>query len=375
MNSYFSVCVLIICLTIWVLSPASQAYPISELSIIPSGSLAPSTSVTATFQIDIPQSGIATFPEGNTLQFITDLDNANWTSWIILNGRGNLQPVIHGRILQLSSWELTYHKNVALESVRVLLQGDAPQVTATQNKIIFDILELDPNFNIVPNSEIQKTALIVNPSDITNGIASLNNDLQSLRAEITNKTAIGADTSKAEEQYHEVEQEIKAAQVFPVSGYSNAMNHLVEAKSLIGVGLKYTDESWALKMVSDATVPLDAADKLIIGLQENKSAGDETRLTEIISQRESVANLIKVARGEIANGNYEQARAIAIRARDEGNNTFSNAFYLEKINDEQSFILSCLLIIAVICFMAGSIVMIVKYRKKKQEQKKEVPKS
>jgi hypothetical protein len=354
--------------------PISQAYQLSEVSIIPSGSLAPGTSVTASFQIDIDSlSRLSTFPEGNILQLITELDNANWTWWIQLDGRGSRQPLTRGRLLQMTSWELTYHKDVAKESVRVLLEGTTPQVTSTQNKIIFDILELDQNFNIVPNSEIQKTSLVVNPVDIQNGIASLTNDLQSLRTEIDNKTALGADISKAEEKYREAMQEIKAAKIFPPSGYTNAMIHLVEAKALIGVGLKYSDEAWALKMVDDATAPLDAADKIITGIRENKSAADNTRLTEIISQRESAANLIKIAKGEIANGNYKEARSIAIRAREEGNKTFSNAVYLEKIKDEQSFIILCLGIIAIICLVIGNGIMIYRYWKK-QKEKKEVPK-
>lgn len=366
--------ILILIFTLALIIPAMQAFQISEVSIIPSGSLAPGTSVTATFQFEIPSSGLRTFPEGNILQLVTDLDNANWTWWIQLNGRGNQQPKVNGRVLQITSWELTYHKDIARESVRVLLEGIAPQVTATQNKIIFDILELDPDLNIVPNSETQKTALVVNPSDITNGIAALTIDLQSLRTEINNKTALGADTSKSEEKYRQAEQEIKAAQAFLTSGYTNAMKRLVEAKALIGVGLKYADESWALKMVNDAAITLDAADQVIAYLKANESSGDTSQLATVTRQRESVSNLISLAKGEIANGNYEQARSIAIRARGEGNTTFSNADYIKKSKGEQSFIISCLLVVAVICFGSGIAIMIVRYRKKKQEQRKEVPK-
>jgi hypothetical protein len=230
----------------------SQAYLLSEVSIIPSGSLAPNTSVTASIQINLFSSGLSTFPEGNILQLVTDLDNAEWTWWVQLNGVGTSQPKIKGRVLQITSWELTYDKNVGRESVRVQLEGTAPKVSATQNKVIFDLLELDSNNSIIPNSEIQKTSLIVNPADMLNGIASLTNDLKALRTEIDKNITVGSDTSKAEVKYINAQQEITAAGKLPVSGYLSAIKHLTDAQTQIISGRKDLDESWALKQTSNA---------------------------------------------------------------------------------------------------------------------------
>jgi hypothetical protein len=227
--------------------PFSQAYTMGEVSIIPSGSLAPGTQVTASFEIYFLESGLSTFPEGNSLQLVTDLDYANWTWWINFNGVGNSHPVTHGRVLQITSWDLTYHREVARESVRVLLEGTAPQVSSTQNKIIFDILELDRNYTIVKDSETQRISLVINPTDIPNAVTVLTTDLQILRTEINNKTSLGADTKKAEEKYKIAQQELGAANNQSQSRYPDAISHLTNAQSTIVLGMTDLNEAWVLR--------------------------------------------------------------------------------------------------------------------------------
>jgi hypothetical protein len=286
--------------------PVSQAYSVSTVSIIPSGSLAPGTSVTASFQINISSSGLSTFPEGNTLQIITDLDNANWTWWILLDGVGNVHPKTSGQLLQITSWELSYREDVAREeSVRVLLEGIAPQITATQNKIIFDILELDSNFTMVPDSEIQQSSLIINPADISIGVATLTGDLESFMTEINNKSINGVDTSEIELQYREAQKEITAAKNLPSSQYRSAIKHLTNAQVLIGSGLKDLNEAWVQKTASNA--------------QE------------------------------------EQARIIALQ---------------DSERQKSSLTILCILGVAFVIFAIGSSILVVRYRRKQQGKEK-----
>ena len=58
----------------------------------------------------------------------TDLDKPRWTYTIIVNGIENLRPVMGGRTLSISGFELNYKTSDEV-SVRVTLEGVAPIVT------------------------------------------------------------------------------------------------------------------------------------------------------------------------------------------------------------------------------------------------------
>lgn len=349
--------------------PVSQAYSLSAVSIIPSDSLAPGTPVTASFQIIIPHSEFSTFPEGNTLQLVTDLDNVNWSWWVNLNGIGNPHPVTHDRILQMTSWELTYSNNTVRESVRILLEGNAPQVTATQNKIIFDILELDSNFKMISGSETQHTSLVINPSDIRDGAASLTGDLNSFRTKINNKSAMGVDTSKAENKYQEAQQAITAAQGLSSSLYLNAMKYLTNAKESIVIGLKNLDEADAQKAVKDAQFTSYSTDLIIADLKINQSMVNDTRLVALLDERAIATKLIQNATDSISSGDYEQARITAIKASEQWNRTFQDAAILKYSVDNTKYIRVIIWIIVIFVFMAVGAISVAKYTKGKRKEK------
>jgi hypothetical protein len=120
----------------------SAAITVGSILIDPPGSLSSNTPVTVSFKIE--NSGV--FPSDGELQMITDLDNPEWTYTIIVNGIENLRPVMGGRTLTISGFELNYRTSDEV-SVRVTLEGVAPAVTHSTDIMIVCITEYDGNGN------------------------------------------------------------------------------------------------------------------------------------------------------------------------------------------------------------------------------------
>ena len=137
-----------------------SAFSVSTISIDPSGYLIPGTPVIVSLKIDFVATGGETFPSSSTLQMITDLENPKWTWTRLLNGVENPQPQAGGKMLELTGWDLSYPSAVE-ESVRITLEGVAPSVTSTTDKIIVKIQEVDSRNNIVTSSKVEYTRLVV----------------------------------------------------------------------------------------------------------------------------------------------------------------------------------------------------------------------
>src|SRR5512137_707123 len=133
-------------------------YPVCALSvgsvqIDPSGSLTPGTPVTVSFKID--NSGV--FPSDNEIQMFTELDKPKWTYTVIVNGVENLRPVMGGRTLSVSGFELSY-KTSDQVGLRVTLEGVAPTVTQSSNKTLIRVTQYDGNNRPIENTQVEHKA-------------------------------------------------------------------------------------------------------------------------------------------------------------------------------------------------------------------------
>jgi len=308
----------------------AAAFSLASVSVNPTGSLTPGTPVTVSFTVNFPSSGSDTFPSTDTLQFLTGLDKPQWTYTLILNGVQNARPVGGGKSLQLSGWDLDYPASSVEESLAFTLQGNAPTVTTTSNTTLIDIQELDSNGNMLPNSEVSYTTVVINTGDVTAGISSANDALQTFRALIDEKSALGVDTSAAEAQYNQAQQQIAAAQALPTSQYADAMNDLTSVNNIIKTGETALDQAWAQKAVADAQTILNQASSEITYLQVNMSLSNDVRLSPIVTEREIATSYVTNANNAITSGNYDQARTIAQQAFDEANKTYNDASALNQ---------------------------------------------
>jgi len=309
--------------------PAVSAFSVEGLTIDPSGSLTPGTTVTASFKIGFSASSSLTFPEGSDLVMTTDLKDPVWTYTIILNEVENPRNPAGGKTLELSGFELSYPSDTS-EVIRVTLQGTAPTVDATTEKTILGVKEVDSNGNTVTSSAVTKTALIVNTGDVTKSVEEKNANLQALQADIDEKSSMGVDTSSAEAYYNDAQSKISTASSRPPTQYTEALNDLTAAQTSIDAGKTAVDLAWAEMEVSNAQVPIDRVDGVIAWFKGNQSTSSDTQLSAIIAKRESAVTYLSNANDAINSGNYEQARTKAAEAFSKGNESYTDALARQK---------------------------------------------
>jgi hypothetical protein len=309
--------------------PAVSAFTVEGMTIDPSGSLTPSTPVTVSFKVGFAASSDNTFPAGSDLVLTTDLMNPKWTYTLILDGVENPRNPVGGKTLDLSGFELSYPSKVD-ESIRVTLEGTAPTVDTTTEKIMVNVKEVDTNGNIVTSSMVNKTALIINTGDVTKAVSDKNTNLQTLRSHIDEKSAIGIDTSAAETDYNNAQAQITTATSRPATQYTDALNDLTAAQASIDAGEKAIDQAWAESEVANAQVPINNADAIIAWFKGNQSTANDAQLAAIVAKREVAVNYISNANDAIASGNYDQARSKAADAFSKGNESYTDALARQK---------------------------------------------
>jgi len=302
-----------------------SAISVSSVSIDPSGSLTPSTPVTVSFKIENP----GVFASDSELQMFTDLEKPRWTYTIIVNGIENLRPVMGGRTLTISGFELNYKTSDEV-SVRVTLEGVAPVVTQTINKTLVRVTEYDSLGRAVTSSQFEKKALVINTGEVSSVIASRDAGLQVFRTHIDEKAALGIDTSAAEVKYNEARQEMDSARNRPSNQYAEALTDLSESTAAIEAGETALDKAWAESEVAAAQVPIGNVDAIIGWFKGNSSTANDNQLPAIVAKREVAVSYLSNANDDIANGKYPQARVKAQDAYAKGNESYTEALARQK---------------------------------------------
>jgi hypothetical protein len=311
-------------IAIFLCIPAVSAFSVEGMTIDPSGALTPNTPVTVSFKVGFSASSDNTFPSGSDLVMTTELTNPKWTYTLLLDGVENPRNPVGGKTLDLSGFELSYPSTVD-EAVRVTLEGTAPSVETTTDKILVNIKELDSNGNTVTSSMVNKTAKVINTQDVASAIAAKNTNLQTLRSHIDEKSAIGIDTSEAEAQYNQASAQIATAQAQPATAYDAAFSALALAQTAIDAGETALDRSWAESEVANAQIPINNVDAVIAWFKGNQSTANDAQLAAIVAKREVAVNYISNANDEISSGNFEQARTKASEAFAKGNESYTDA--------------------------------------------------
>jgi len=327
---------IVLALSLMFCFPAVSAFAMSSVTIDPSGPLTAGTPVIITFKIDLTASGDETFPSGDELQMSTDLDSAQWTWSLVLDGVDTVQPSTSGRVLSVSGWILSYPSSME-ESMKVTVQGKAPASAQTTNKTMLKVCEYDSHGNLLASSCVEKTQIIVNPAEITKKIAEMEASLQTYRSHIDEKSALGIDTASGEAKYSEADQKIKAAKGLPSTQYLQAFSSLDAAKRAIEDGEIALDRAWAESELANAQIPINKVDEIIAWFRSNTSTRDNPQLPTIITKREVAVSYLVTAQDEINNGNYDQARAKAQDAFNKGNESFTDALDLQKKAGEGIF--------------------------------------
>jgi hypothetical protein len=322
--------VALVVIALFLCIPAVSAFSVEGMTIDPSGSLVPNTAVTVSYKINFAASSGDTFSSGSDLVMSTDLTNAKWTYTLILDGVENPRNPETGKTLTLSGFELSYTSDID-EAIRVTLEGNAPSVDRTTDKIMVNIREVDSHGSIVSSTMVNKTAKVINTGDVTSAISEKNVDLQTLRSHIDEKSAMGIDTSEAEALYNDASSKIANAEAQPATGYETALSYLDAAQSAMADGETALDRSWAENEVSAAQIPINNVDTIIAWFKGNQSTANDAQLAAIVAKREVAVNYISNANDEINNGNYELARSKAAEAFSKGNESYTDAIARQKV--------------------------------------------
>jgi hypothetical protein len=324
MNGLMKWTILIVFLIVCI--PPVCAISVSPLTIDPSGSLTPGNPVSVSFKVETS----GEFPQAGEIRLFTDLEKSQWTYTIFVNDVEVLRaPTEAGHTLPITGFLLRYKPNDAV-SLRVTLEGVAPAVTQTSNKILIRITEWDGSGRPITSTQVEKTAIVINTEEVGSTIALAGADLDVYRTHIDEKAVIGIDTSAAEAKYNEAKQKIDSARSRPSNQYAAALSDLSAATTAIADGEKALDKAWAENEVAAAQVPINNVDAIITWFKGNTSTANDQQLPTIITKREVAVSYLSNANDDISDGNYAQARVKAQDAFTKGNESYTEALARQK---------------------------------------------
>ncbi|MCP1663076.1 MAG: hypothetical protein D5R99_01060 [Methanocalculus sp. MSAO_Arc1] len=300
------------------------AITVTPPSGIPTGDLTPGTrlSIETTVSDFIGGSG-TTFPMSDTLQLYTDLDSPRWTVTIVLDGIDNPRPVSSARTHRISGFELEYPSSVDLKVI-VNLEGEVPDVTATGDKEIIRIRQIDSSDRVRSNGEFVVTRTVLNPAEVKTAITSAKGNLEDFRTKLDAAKDDGVDTSAVETKYNSARNALESATAAG-DNVGLAQSYLSTARTALTEGEELLEETVVQHAISSAEDVLADLDDTIDYFTANRSMGSDSRVVLISSKRQSVKNQIDTAKGNYDAGHYSLAERQANDALDEGKNVLAEA--------------------------------------------------
>ncbi|NYT17211.1 MAG: hypothetical protein GKC06_04285 [Methanomicrobiales archaeon] len=272
----------------------TSAISVGNIAINPSGDLISGvTRASASFIVNFPSSGGYTFDNDHTIQMDTELDDAVWTYSILLDGIENPSKSEAGPNIRLSGWELSYPSNREI-SLKVKLEGTAPDVNVSKEQILVRVRELDNRNAVVSGSEVTKTKMVLNPETIGDSAAAESATLNALRPRIDQLAAGGIDISSAETKYGQAGALLQSAETN--SDVARAQFELTQAASIIDQLESEVVVLEAQKAIADAESSIGETEDLITYFKVNKSMSSDARLMPILSKWEIAADRLTAAK-------------------------------------------------------------------------------
>jgi hypothetical protein len=307
--------ILLVVVILLVISQSSAAYNISRVSVEPPVAvLLPGTPVSVSVKIDLPAQPL--FPPFHQLRYTTELEKPKWDPDILAAGVEYPAIIKGGMVNSFSGFELS---DPRVFSVRLKLEGIAPNVDQTSNITIIRIEEVDENGKVIDNSTVESTAVI--PYFDECSFCDLSTfcrcQLQKFRSRIDEMAKLGVNTTIAEAKYNEAKGKIDTAAALPSKQYSAAISDLNAAQTIIADGENALDKAWAEKTVADAGQPIIKADSIIAQFETcgpTSCIWDSPEFQKILVKRERAINYLSIANDQIATGNYSAAREKAQEA-------------------------------------------------------------
>jgi len=270
-----------------------------------SGDLSPGESVTVSVVLVLQDYGDYSFPEDHSLELYTELENPTWSYYIVVGGHTSDNPrTVKSRYLTIDGFDLSYSSDTDV-SVKVALEGDAPTVTATQDKTMIRIRQIDDDDDMVDDSEYILKRTVVNPQDVQTDLAATQASLTALKASIDQQLAAGVDTTEAQTKYDAAKAAINSASA--TSDFAVAKNYLTTAKTAITAATTALSKAEAQKQIDDAQAAINQIDEVITYFEVNRSMGTDQRVLNLKTQRDLAAQALSTTNDQMSAGNYDAA--------------------------------------------------------------------
>lgn len=311
-------------------SMGSAAIQVGNVLITPTGDLVSGvTRASASFTVSFPSSGGYTYDSTNILQMDTDLDQPTWTYNTILDGIENPSKTESGPNIRVSGWELSYPSSRTV-SLKVRLDGIAPTVTTSEEKIIFRVRETDSR-NVVLGTEVVRKKLVINPATLGDAIQSESARLTEIRSSLDQLAGSGLDLAGVETKYGQAAAYLQSAQ--QATDSTSKQSNLNNAKKLIDEMDATAAELQARHAIATAERSLQQTDEIITYLRVDKNMGSDAQLLSIITRWDIASDRLSGARDLFAEGDYQEAASRATDAATRGDQVLTEAAALKEKAD------------------------------------------
>ena len=308
-------------------SMGSAAIQVGNVLITPTGDLVSGvTRSSASFTVGFPSSGGYTFDSTHILQMDTELDQPTWTYNTVLDGIENPSKTESGPNIRISGWELSYPSSRTV-SLKVRLDGIAPTVATSEEKIIFRVRETDSR-NAVVGSEVVRTKMVINPATLGESIQSESARLTAIRSSLDQLAGSGLDLAGAETKYGQAAAYLQSAQ--QATDSTSKQSNLNNAKKLIDEMDATVAELQASHAIATAERSLQQTDEIITYLRVDKNMASDAQLIGIITRWDIASDRLSGARDLFAEGDYQEAANRATDAATRGDQVLTEAAALKE---------------------------------------------
>jgi hypothetical protein len=315
-------------------SMGSAAIQVGNVLITPTGDLVSGvTRASASFTVSFPSSGGYTYDSTNILQMDTDLDQPTWTYNTILDGIENPSKTESGPNIRVSGWELSYPSSRTV-SLKVRLDGIAPTVATSDEKIIFRVRETDSR-NVVVGTEVVRKKLVINPATLGEAIQTESARLTGIRSSLDQLAGSGLDLAGIETKYGQAAAYLQSAQ--QATDSTSKQSNLNNAKKLIDELNATAAELQARHAIATAERSLQQTDEIITYLRVDKNMGSDAQLLSIITRWDIASDRLSGARDLFAEGDYQEAASRATDAATRGDQVLTEAAALKEKADSNPF--------------------------------------
>lgn len=288
-----------------------------------SGDLSPGEGVSVSTVMAMVDSGDYSFPDDNSLDLYTDLENPVWSYYIIVDGHSSDTPrTVKSHYLTIDGFDLSYSSDTDV-SIKFALDGDAPTVTATQDKIVMRVRQIDDSDDVVDDSEYTITRTVVNPQDVQTDLAATQTSLTELKANLDEQLTAGVDTTEAQAKYDTAKAALSSAS--STSDFAAAKNYIATAKTAISDANTLLSKAEAQYQIDAAQSAIDQIDGVITYFEVNRSMGTDQRVINLKTQRDIAAQSLSSANDQMSAGNYEAAIVKATDANQKAQSTLTLA--------------------------------------------------